>query len=128
MSQRIQATIFESVSRACCFVALGVGAGMNTLSWAPFLSLKAGGLACLLVAFTLLLLAARAERMPVAQTRLWRGLEDDEGVPEDRARAIVAAARRKVLHTYAFLFALAAAIFLTVELAGQVHLWLYPVL
>jgi hypothetical protein len=127
MSQRIQASIFESVSRVCCFVALGVGAGMNTLSWAPFLSLKAGGLACLLAACTLLLLAPRAEGTPATQTRPWRQLGGDERLPEDQARAIVAAARRKVLHTYAFLFALAAAVFLAVEIAGQVHLWLYPV-
>jgi hypothetical protein len=126
MSERIEATAFQAVSRSCGFVALCIGGVVNALGDIPIEALKAGGLLSLLVTYVLLLLAARAERTCFTKTRLWRQLEGHDRPSKDRAQAVIAGARQKALHRGAYAFALVSAAFLAITLAGEINLWLYP--
>jgi len=126
MSQRIQAAANQAVSRACWGAALSVGAVTNAFSASPLLAFKIGGLSSLIVSLALLLLAGRAERTCFTKTRLWRSLEGHERPAVDKAQAVIGGARRRALETYAAWFAVAAAVFLAIEIAGEVNLWLYP--
>jgi hypothetical protein len=126
MSERIEGTAFGAVSRSCGFTGIILGCFVNALSGTPLLALKAGGLLALIVAFSLLLLGLRAERICFTKTKIWRELEGHERPTADRAQAVIGGARRRAFLTYAYVFALVAAASLAIALAGDLNLLLHP--
>jgi hypothetical protein len=112
----IEIAVRDSVRRGCSVAAMCIASVVHALAFVPIPALKAGGLLSLLVTFALLVTTRQA---PL-------GGAGDAGAWSKRDMRVAAVARHRALNQGALQFAVTAAVCLSVALAGEAHLWLYP--
>jgi len=122
MSERIEGSAYAAVSRACGWIALGIGVAMNGFRSDPVLAVKAGGILALIATCALLLRGYSAERACFTTTRIWQELQGHERPSTERAQTVIGGARRRACETYAYLFALGSLALFVIALAGEAML------
>jgi hypothetical protein len=116
MEQRIREYAHVSVMRGCGFGMLAIVTSMMGVANEPALALKFGGLGMLLMAFVLILKAARVDQTRFRSTEVWIMLDEGERPPEALAPFLIAEARKDALLRYAYLSAIIAVVMLAGEL------------
>lgn len=101
MPERIDRAAEISVGRGVGFGGLAIGVAMAGLSFDPVLALKTGAALTLLMAAICMILALGAGRARYKRTETWIILDPPPALPPERAQALVARARRRVLERYA---------------------------
>ncbi len=111
----IRSVAFFSIARGCGFASLAILTAMLGLSYDPVGALRFGGASSLLVAFVLVLMAAKAESVPYKKTEIWLILDDDDRPDAARAQRVITGIRRQVLIEFAQLSAKVAAAMLVLS-------------
>lgn len=109
---KIDQLAHASVARGCGFAMLAIATFMIGLSGNFAIALRAGGYACLLMCFTLMMMGWRAQSIPYKNTELWLILEPSDRPQPAVAQAIIATARREALLNFALHSAWLAAVLL----------------
>jgi hypothetical protein len=112
MLQRIEQTAHVSVARACGFAALAILTFMAGLSGDMVVSLKAGGILCLLTSTVLLFKAWYAARRPYKHTEVWLMLAPQDRPNSAIAQQIISTVLRETFLYFALHAALASALLL----------------
>jgi hypothetical protein len=114
--QRLQELAWVSVARGCGFTALAIVTFMIGLAGNVPVSLKAGGILCLITSIVLLTRAYQAPNRPYKRTELWLMLEPENRPQAAMAQTLIGEALKQVYLTFAFHAALIAGGMLTVAL------------
>lgn len=117
MSQNMKLLISENVIRRCGFSVLGVGIIMVSLSAEPFIAIKAGGIAALIVTFALLQMSLHIPA-PVKAANTTTERTNTKMVD-------LLFQHRAQCYFYAFLFAVLAFALFSVHIAGQMNMSIY---
>lgn len=116
MEQRIRALAYLSVVRGCGFGLLTIFTAMVGVAADLSLVLRTGGIGLLLMAFILVLKAARAYRVSFRATEIWILLDKEQRPPAAIAGALIPRFRREALLLYGYRSAWLAAALLTAEI------------
>ena len=114
--EHIEAFARLSVLRGAGFGLLAIVCFMFGLAGMPALSLKTGGVLCLLASFILILRAELADKRPYKRTEVWLMLDERARPPEAVAQQLIGGILRGVYQEFALHFARAAALALGVSL------------
>ncbi len=109
MEEIIRRLAHISVLRGCGFGTLTILTGMMGVAFDLSLVLKTGGIGMLLMAFILILKAARVYQTPLRTTEVWIMLDERDRPPVALARGMIAEARRDVMLLYAYFSAIVSA-------------------
>ena len=106
-----------SIARGCGFGALAIATVMVGSASNLSLFLRSGGFATLLMCFILLIMAARADHVPVKRTEVWIMLPKENRPPLEVAAPLIARARKDYLLRFAYVAAIVASVELGLDLA-----------
>ncbi|MCZ8271804.1 hypothetical protein [Rhabdaerophilum sp.] len=109
-----------SIARGCGFGALAIATVMVGSASNLSLFLRSGGFATLLMCFILLIMAARADHVPVKRTEVWIMLPKESRPPVEVAAPLIARARKDYLLRFAYVAAIVASVELGLDLALSV--------
>lgn len=109
-----------SIARGCGFGALAIATVMVGSASNLSLFLRSGGFATLLMCFILLIMAARADHVPVKRTEVWIMLPKENRPPLEVAAPLIARARKDYLLRFAYVAAIVASVELGLDLALSV--------
>ncbi|MCA3655486.1 MAG: hypothetical protein IOB85_09090 [Methylobacterium sp.] len=109
-----------SIARGCGFGALAIATVMVGSASNLSLFLRSGGFATLLMCFILLIMAARADHVPVKRTEVWIMLPKENRPPVEVAAPLIARARKDYLLRFAYVAAIVASVELGLDLALSV--------
>ncbi|MCA3634968.1 MAG: hypothetical protein INF18_04530 [Methylobacterium sp.] len=105
-----------SIARGCGFGALAIATVMVGSASNLSLFLRSGGFATLLMCFILLIMAARADHVPVKRTEVWIMLPKENRPPVEVAAPLIARARKDYLLRFAYVAAIVASVELGLDL------------
>jgi len=106
-----------SIARGCGFGALAIATVMVGSASDLSLFFRAGGFSTLLMCFILLIMAARADHVPVNRTEVWILLPKEKRPPIEIAAPLIAEARKDYLLRFAYVAAIVASVELGLDLA-----------
>lgn len=109
-----------SIARGCGFGALAIATVMVGSASDLSLFFRSGGFSTLLMCFTLLIMAARADHVPVKRTEVWIMLPKENRPPVEVAAPLIARARKDYLLRFAYVAAIVASVELGLDLALSV--------
>lgn len=109
-----------SIARGCGFGALAIATVMVGSASNLSLFLRSGGFATLLMCFILLIMAARADHVPVKRTEVWIMLPKENRPSVEVAAPLIARARKDYLLRFAYVAAIVASVELGLDLALSV--------
>ena len=114
--EHIEAFARLSVLRGAGFGLLAIVCFMLGLAGMPALSLKTGGVLCLLASFILILRAELADRRPYKRTEVWLMLDQEQRPPAAIAQRIIASTLKVCYREVALLYARGAVAMLALSL------------
>lgn len=106
-----------SIARGCGFGALTIATVMVGSASDLSLFFRSGGFATLLMCFILLIMAARADHVPVKRTEVWIMIPKDERPPAEVAAPLIARARKDYLLRFAYVAAIVSSVELGLDFA-----------
>lgn len=106
-----------SIARGCGFGALAIATVMVGSASDLSLFFRSGGFSTLLMCFILLIMAARADHVPVKRTEVWIMLPKENRPPLEVAAPLIARARKDYLLRFAYVAAIVASVELGLDLA-----------
>lgn len=109
-----------SIARGCGFGALAIATVMVGSASDLSLFFRSGGFSTLLMCFILLIMAARADHVPVKRTEVWIMLPKENRPPLEVAAPLIARARKDYLLRFAYVAAIVASVELGLDLALSV--------
>ena len=109
-----------SIARGCGFGALAIATVMVGSASDLSLFFRSGGFSTLLMCFILLVMAARADHVPVKKTEVWIMLPKENRPPVEVAAPLIARARKDYLLRFAYVAAIVASVELGLDLALSV--------